>query len=497
MATATAQSPTEPVTAYNRVRALLDDGPFDQIRSAVVSRADDVASVPGDGVVAGFGQINGRPVAVYAQDGAFMAGSLGVAHADTIVRLIQIARERGMPVVGIVESGGARLQEGVLALDGYARIFREMVAARNVIPQISLIIGNAAGGGAYSPALGDFVVMAGSASMFLTGPWVVREAMSEDIDAASLGGPRVHGANGVADLVTPDVPSAVRAVRNLLGFLPSTIGESSPREQISASRQRPESNPGKAVPARGREVYDMRDPIHQIVDSPVRSAGQNVGPPWMELNPRWGRSMVTGFGRVDGRVVGIVANQPRWLGGTIDFAASEKAARFVGLCDRFGIPLVVLVDTPGFLPGSKQEAAGVIRHGASLVAAFAAATVPRMTVVLRKAFGGAYIVMNSRGLGADMVLAWPGAEIGVMAPVTAIKLTNRRRFADLDPVEVAEQSSQLESEYFERHCSAAAAASLGMVDEVIEPIETRGRIARFLESCSPVEQPHRQVSRRA
>ncbi|MFY9263933.1 MAG: carboxyl transferase domain-containing protein [Solirubrobacterales bacterium] len=482
--------------AHDRIGVLLDDGRFDRIRSAVVSRAEGVAPVPGDGVVAGFGRIDGRPVAVYAQDGAFMAGSLGATHAATIVRVLRIARERGIPVVGIVESGGARLQEGVLALDGYARVFREMVAARAAIPQISLVIGSAAGGGAYSPALGDFVVMTSESSMFLTGPWVVNEAMSEQVDAADLGGPRVHGANGVADLVAPDFTSAARMARHLLAFLPASIGETPHSEPCASSRRRTTPDPSTGVPARGREVYDIREPIHRIVDSPVRSDSRSAGPAWMELNPRWGRSMVTGFGRVEGRVVGIIANQPRWLGGTIDFAAAEKGSKFVATCDRFGVPLVVLVDTPGFLPGSKQEAAGVIRHGAGLVAAFAAATVPRMTVVLRKAFGGAYIVMNSRGLGADMVLAWPGAEIGVMAPVTAIKLTSRRRLAELDPADRQALAGRLESEYHERHCSAAAAASLGMIDEVIEPVETRGRIARFLESCAPPEQGLGRVGRR-
>ncbi len=360
--------------------------------------------------------VDGRPIACFAQDGAFLGGSLGERHADTIVRVLQTASRACVPVVGFVESGGARMQEGTAALAGYGRIFRETVGLTGVVPQISVVSGSSAGGGAYSPALTDLIVMTEDAAMFLTGPSVVREALGEDIDAAELGGPRVHDRNGVCHLVESDVFGAAARVRSLLGYLPSGAGERPPRVLALDPEL---DDPGALVPGERRRAYDVRDALRGIVD-----AGSLT-----ELCPRWARNVVTTLARVDGRPVGIVANQPRHLAGVLDAEGSEKAARFVGFCDAFGLPLIAVVDTPGFLPGSRQERAGVIRHGASLVRAFAAARVPKLTVVLRKSYGGAYITMNSRDLGADLVLAWPDAELGIMSARAAVGIVNRRELA--------------------------------------------------------------------
>jgi acetyl-CoA carboxylase carboxyltransferase component len=358
-------------------------------------------------------------------------------------------------VVAFVESGGARMQEGTAALAGYGRIFKETVALTGVVPQISIVSGSSAGGGAYSPALTDVIVMTESASMFLTGPGVVREALGEEIDAAALGGPHVHERNGVCHLVAADEPAAATQVRELLAYLPSAAGDTVPR---ATPVQPALVDPGLAVPNESRRAYDIRDAVNGFVDEGSL----------LELCPRWARNVVTALARIDGRTVGLVCNQPHYLGGVLDAEASEKAARFVNFCSSFGLPLVAVVDTPGFMPGSKQERAGVIRHGASLVRAFAAATVPKVTVVLRKSYGGAYITMNSRDLGADLVLAWPQAELGIMSATAAVGIIHRR-------AEPADRAG-LAAAYADQHLSADAAAAAGFVDEIIEPSETRARL---------------------
>ena len=354
------------------------------------------------------------------------------------------------------------MQEGTAALAGYGRIFRQTVALTGVVPQISIVSGASAGGGAYSPALTDLIVMTEDAAMFLTGPGVVREALGEEIDAAGLGGPRVHDRNGVCHLVERDEAAAAARVRELLAYLPCCAGSPPPR---APSLEPVPPDPGAFVPAASRSAYDVRDALSAIVDRDSL----------LELCPRWARNMVTALARLDGRPVGIVANQPRYLGGVLDAAGSEKAARFVSFCNSFGLPLIAVVDTPGFMPGSKQEQAGVIRHGASLVRAFAAARVPKLTVVLRKSYGGAYITMNSRDLGADLVLAWPDAELGIMSARAAVGIVNRRELRVAADAEA--ERDRLADAYAREHLRAESAAAEGFVDEIIEPVETRDRLA--------------------
>jgi acetyl-CoA carboxylase carboxyltransferase component len=447
-----------------RLDALVDPGSLELIRTEVVSHRLGDRAIAGDGVVGGAGTIGGRPVFCYAQDQAFLGGSLGRAHADTIVRILELAGRASAPVVGFVGSGGARMQEGVAALGGYGRIFRATVALSGKVPQISIISGLSAGGGAYSPALTDWIMMTRESSMFLTGPSVVKEALGEDVSAQQLGGPRVHERNGVAHFVTDDEISAALTSRRLLEYLRVPSGISSQRADI------PAADPSVHVPNSPRKVYDVRDVIAAIVDS-----GEQL-----EVGAGWARNLVTSFARIDGQSVGVIANQPRWLGGVLDAAASEKGARFVNQCDAFGIPLVVLVDTPGYMPGTKQEAAGVIRHGASLVHAFAAATVPRMTVILRKSFGGAYITMNSKELGADYVFSWPHAEVGVMGAKPAVGIIHRRALAAAEDPEALRET--LAEQYARDHLDPRVAAQLGEIDELIEPVDTRRRLAWALRT---------------
>jgi acetyl-CoA carboxylase carboxyltransferase component len=457
----------ERLSPHERLELLCDAGSFEPIRSGVISPKLGARARAGDGVVGGIGRVDGRPVACYAQDASYLGGSLGAAHADTINRVLSFAGRSRVPVVGFIESGGARMQEGTAALGGYGRIFRHNVALSGIVPQISIIGGLSAGGGCYSPALTDFVLMTQDAAMFLTGPGVVKDVMGEDVSAAELGGHKVHERNGVCDLVVPDDRAAAQLSRRLLSYLPQHSGAELPRTLAVEPEL---ADPGAAVPDDPRKVYDMRDAIAGIVD----------GGSLLEIQPRWARSIVTGFARIDGRPVGVIANQPRFLGGVLDTESSQKGARFVETCDANGIPLVVLVDTPGFMPGTRQEQAGVIRFGACLVRAFAAATVPRITVVLRKAYGGAFITMNSKDLGADMAFAWPGAELGIMGAQPAVGIIHRRELAAAeDPVAAREQ---LAAAYTEEHLGAQVAAAAGFVDEVIEPHETRHRLAWALET---------------
>jgi acetyl-CoA carboxylase carboxyltransferase component len=428
----------------------------------------------GDGVIGGSGMVDGRPVFCYAQDPGYAGGSLGAAHADTIVRVLELADRARAPVVGFVASGGARMQEGVAALGGYGRIFRRIVQLSGRVPQISIMTGVSAGGGAYSPALTDYVVMTEDSSMFLTGPGVVREALGEEVTTAGLGGKRVHERNGVCHFVSPTDLDAAFLARELLGYLPRHRDLSPP---IVPSRPANSHDPSACVPAEARRVYDVREVIRGIVD----------GGELLEISAGWARNLVTAMARIDGRPVGVIANQPRYLGGVLDAASSEKGARFVRKCDAFGIPLVVLVDTPGYMPGTRQEAAGVIRHGATLVHAFAQATVPRVTVILRKAFGGAYITMNSKDLGADYVFAWPQAEIGVMGALPAVGVIHRRHLAAAEDPEA--ERTRLAGEYAEAQLRPQVAAATGYIDELIAPPDTRGRLSWALRSlCHEIGQ---------
>lgn len=461
--------PAVRLTPPERLEALCDPGSVQVLRSRVVSPRLGARAVPGDGVVGATGLVDGRPVACYAQDGGFLGGSLGERHADTIVRVLQMAERARIPVVGFVESGGARMHEGTAALAGYGRIFRHTVALTGVVPQISVVSGASAGGGAYSPALTDLIVMTEDAAMFLTGPEVVREALGEEIDAAALGGPRVHDRNGVCHLVERDEASAARRVRELLRYLPAAAGDGPPR-LAPIDPELPD--PGAVVPTEPRTAYDVRDALRAIVDASSL----------VELHPRWARNVVIALARLDGRPIGIVANQPRHLGGVLDAEGSEKAARFVGFCNSFGLPLIAVVDTPGFMPGSRQEQAGVIRHGASLVRAFAAARVPKLTVVLRKSYGGAYITMNSRDLGADTVLAWPDAELGIMSARAAVGIVNRRELRVAGDPDA--ERARLSDAYAQEHLRAESAAAAGFVDEIVEPVQTRERLAGALRTLA-------------
>jgi acetyl-CoA carboxylase carboxyltransferase component len=462
------------LSPIERLEALCDRGSLTLLRSDVLSRRMGDKARPGDGVIAGAGRVDGRPVFCYAQDPSYLGGSLGEQHADSIVRVLQLAGRAGAPVIGFIESGGARIPEGTAALAGYARIFREHVKLSGRVPQISVICGASAGGGSYSPALTDFVVMTERANMFLTGPAVVREVMGEDVDAFSLGGPKVHERNGVAHFVAADDNDAALLVRDLLDHLPANQTERPPRWRPVGP---PGYGAGEPVPEDERKVYDVRDVARGILD----------GGRLLEYGEKWARNVMCGFGRLDGRPVGVVANQPRYLGGVLDAESAAKAARFVRTCNQFGIALVVLVDTPGFLPGTKQEGAGVIRHGAKLVHAFAEAEVPKVTVVLRKAFGGAFIAMNARDLGADYAFAWPQAQIGVMGAKQAVTIVNRRDIAAAEDKQAARE--ELAAAYTDQHLSASVAAAEGFIDEVILPDDTRRRLCEALTTLDAIAKP--------
>ncbi len=441
--------------ALERLRSLLDVSTFQPWRSAV-----------GDGVIAGSGQIAGRPVCVWTQDISYRGGSLGSAGGETIARTIRHASRAGVPVIGVPHSGGARLQEGVAALTAYGAIFREQALAR--VPQITLIPGACAGGAAYSAALGDFVVMIRPhGHLFLTGPKVIEQVTGEQTSAEDLGGPRIHTANGVAHLVADDEGAAVVLLRDLLSYVPSSLRGAVP---LGPTAEPPagspaDQSPADHLPACTRHAYDVREVIMRLVDD-----GHHL-----ELSPGWARNLVTTFCRLGGYPVGVMANQPKYLGGIIDCAAAEKGRWFVDLCDRFGLPIVVLVDTPGFLPGVKQERAGVIRHGAGLLQAFASATTLKVTVTLRQSYGGAHIVMNSRDLGADLTLAWPGSRIGVMGASQAVAITERRAIAN------GADADQLAELYGLERLEVDGAAASGFVDEIVPPRETRKRLIRELK----------------
>ncbi len=462
--------------ARRRLSSLLDAGSFVELGS--VRRHEkqafglDRRRPEGDGVVAGRGAVDGRPVNVYAQDGTVLGGSLGEAHADKIAASVQAAVRGGVPVVGINDSGGARIQEGVAALDGYGRVFTGNVAASGRVPQIAVLLGPCAGGASYSPALMDFVIMSDRSTMFLTGPRVVKAVTGEDVDARDLGGPEVHTqSSGVAHFHVRDEAAAFELTKRLLSYLPSSCDELPP---VAEPREPAAVDLASLVPDDDRQPYDVRHVIAGIVD----------GGEFLEVQPGWGRNLVIGFARIEGRSVGVIANQANWLAGCLDSTASEKGARFVRFCDAFGIPLLSLVDVPGFLPGSSQEVGGVIRKGAKLLHAFTNATVPRVSVVLRKAFGGAYIVMNSRSIGADAVLAWPGAELAVMGAEGAADIIFRRQI-EAEP----ERRDELIDTYRREAMDVGLAASRGSVDEVIDPADTRHAVATIFRSLRGARRP--------
>ncbi|MFC5183276.1 acyl-CoA carboxylase subunit beta [Actinomadura harenae] len=461
-------------TARERLALLLDEGSFLEVDLFRRHRAQgpkmDGARPATDGVVTGSGTIGGRRVFVYAQDFTVFGGSLGEAHAAKIHKVMDLAVENGAPLIGLNDGGGARIQEGVMALDGYGGIFRRNVRASGVIPQISVVLGPCAGGAAYSPALTDVTFMVrGTAQMYLTGPDVIEAVSGERVTHAELGGAHVHGGRtGVATFVHDDEEGCLADVRHLVSLLPSNHLEAPPSGPARGAEDDLRPRLAEIVPAEPHRPYDTRLVVAELVDDAD----------FMEFHEDWAPNVVCGLGRVDGHVTGVVANQPTVLAGVLDAAAAQKAARFVRFCDAFGIPLVTLVDVPGFLPGTEQEYAGVIRHGAKLLYAYCEATVPRVQVILRKAYGGAYIVMDSRSIGTDLSLAWPTNEIAVMGAEAAVNVVYRRELAAAD--DPAPLRDRYVADYRDRLMHPYYAAERGLVDDVIDPARTRAEVARAL-----------------
>lgn len=462
-------------SAFERVVALLDDGSFEELDALVHHRADDFGMSTrralGDGVVTGFGTIDGRKVGVFSQDFSVLGGSLGEAFAKKMVKLMDLAERFGCPVIGINDSAGARIQEGVEGLAGYGEVFYRNVRASGVIPQISVIAGPCAGGAVYSPAMTDFVIMVdGTSQMFITGPEVIRTVTGESVTHEELGGADTHNRkSGVAHFVASDEDDLVLLVRTLLSYIPSNNLDDPPRFPTGDDPDRTTPMLVDLVPVETSKPYDMRQVIADVVDE-----GE-----FLEVQERHAGNILCGFARLDGYSVGVVANQPSVLAGTLDIDASVKGARFVRFCDAFNIPLVVFEDVPGFLPGTAQEYDGIIRHGSKLLYAFAEATVPKVTVITRKAYGGAYVVMNSKHIGADFNAAWPIAEIAVMGPDAAVNLLFRRDLSEIEDPEI--RKTELIAEYQELFASPYQAASRGYIDAVIEPADTRSWLIRSLD----------------
>ncbi|MGC9400142.1 MAG: acyl-CoA carboxylase subunit beta [Anaerolineae bacterium] len=461
-------------TARERLTALLDPGTFTEIGAFVQHRATALGMAEkrfwGDGVITGTGKIDGRPVYVFAQDFTVLGGSVGEAHGRKIAHIMDLAYQNGAPLIGLNDSGGARIQEGVDALAAYGEIFYRNVRASGVIPQISVILGPCAGGAVYSPAITDFVFMVeGTGNMFITGPEVIKAVTQEEVDVETLGGAAVHAQqSGVAHFTAPDEEAVLAQVRRLLSYLPSNNLTPPPAFASDDDPQRSTPELADLVPPEPRKPYDVRAVVERLVDEAE----------FLEMQPAYAQNLVVGFARLDGETVGIVANQPAYLAGVLDIAASEKGARFVRFCDAFHIPLLTLVDTPGFLPGVAQEHEGIIRHGAKLLYAYAEASVPKVALILRKAYGGAYIVMSSRHLGGDVNLAWPDAEIAVMGPEGAVKILYRRELAAAADPEA--ERARLTADYRETFANPFVAASRGYLDDVIAPAESRARLITAL-----------------
>ncbi|MFN8721967.1 MAG: acyl-CoA carboxylase subunit beta [Rhodospirillales bacterium] len=458
------------LTARERIEILLDEGSFEERDMFVEHRCADFGmeaqKVPGDGVVTGHGTINGRLVFVFSQDFTVFGGSLSEAHAEKICKVMDQAMKVGAPVIGLNDSGGARIQEGVASLGGYAEVFQRNVLASGVVPQVSLIMGPCAGGAVYSPAMTDFIFMVQDSSyMFVTGPDVVKTVTHEVVTAEQLGGAVTHTTkSGVADLAFENDVEAILQVRRFMDFLPSSNRERPPVRLTADPTDRNEPALDSLVPANPNKPYDMKELILKVVDE-----GD-----FFEVQPDYARNMIVGFGRLAGQTVGLVANQPMVLAGCLDIASSTKAARFVRFCDAFEIPIVTFVDVPGFLPGTAQEYGGIIKHGAKLLFAYAEATVPKVTVITRKAYGGAYDVMASKHLRGDVNYAWPTAEIAVMGPKGAVEIIFRQDMGDPAKIEARTE------EYRQKFANPFVAAARGYVDDVIMPNDTRRRLCRSL-----------------
>ena len=460
------------LTARERLDLLLDEGSFEEFDMFVEHRSHDFGMeeqrIPGDGVVTGWGTVGGRVVYVFSKDFTVIGGSLSKAHAEKIVKVQEMAARNGAPIVGLFDAGGARIQEGVDSLAGYADIFLQNVLSSGVVPQISVIMGPCAGGDVYSPAMTDFIFMVkDTAYMYVTGPDVVRSVINEDVSHEELGGYRVHALkSGVADGAFDNDLEALTQVRRLIDFLPSSNREKPPVRDSFDDAERAEPSLDTLVPESPNKPYDMKELILKIADEAD----------FFEISPDYAKNIITGFARMDGEPVGIVANQPQVLAGVLDIDSSRKAARFVRFCDAFNIPILTFVDVPGFMPGTKQEQGGLIKHGAKLLFAYAEATVPKITVITRKAYGGAFDVMASKNIRGDLNYAWPTAEIAVMGPSQAVEIIFR---ADIgDPQKLAER----EDEYRAHFANPFVAASRGYIDDVIMPHGTRRRIVRGLKS---------------
>src|SRR6188474_1619554 len=462
------------MTARERIEFLLDEGSFEEFDKLVIHRSKDFGldkqSYPGDGVVTGHGLINGRQVFVFAQDFTVFGGSLSETHAEKICKVMDLAMKVGAPIIGLNDSGGARIQEGVVSLGGYADIFLRNTLASGVVPQISCIMGPCAGGAVYSPAITDFNIMVKDTSyMFITGPDVIKTVTHEEVTKEALGGAVTHNSvSGVAHFAAESDKHALRIVRELFSFIPSNNVDDPPRLSVSDPIDRVEPKLNDIIPEASNQPYDMRDVINQVVDDGY----------FFEVHQMFAPNICVGFARLGGRTVGIVANQPAFLAGVLDITASVKGARFVRFCDCFNIPLITFEDVPGFLPGVSQEHGGIITHGAKLLYAFAEATVPKVTVITRKAYGGAYCVMASKHIRTDINLAWPTAEIAVMGAEGAVGILYRRELGEAKDQEQA-RAARVE-EFREKFANPYVAASRGFIDEVIHPRQTRGKLIAAL-----------------
>ena len=463
------------MTARERIDMLLDEGSFQEIDALVEHRCKDFDMdknvIPGDGVVTGHGTVNGREIFAFAQDFTVYGGSLGEMHGLKICKVLDMALKTGRPVIGLNDSGGARIQEGVASLGSYAEIFFRNVRASGVVPQISVIMGPCAGGAVYSPAITDFVIMVDkTAHMFITGPEVIKTVTNEEVSFEDLGGASTHGSkSGVSHFTADDDEEAINLARELVAMLPSNNMEKPPTKRSSDPKIRSCDILDSIVPDDPTKPYDVKDVITEILDD----GG------FLEVQETWAGNIVIGFGHLGGNTVGIVANQPKMLAGCLDIDASDKAARFVRFCDAFNIPLITLEDVPGFLPGTSQEWGGIIRHGAKLLYAYAEATVPKLTVILRKAYGGAYDVMSSKHIRGDYNVAWPSAELAVMGAEGAVQIIHRRRLKDARDPEG--ERKRLIEDFEETFANPYKAAALGYLDDVIEPNQTRDRLCRALD----------------
>ena len=462
------------LTARERLALLLDEGSFQEFGALathnVVEFGLDRQRFPGDGIVTGFGKVNGRRVAVFAQDFTVLGGSFSEVQAQKICRIQDLALESGIPLIGLNDSGGARIQEGVRSLAAYGEVFVRNVMASGVIPQISLILGPCAGGAVYSPALTDFVIMADDSFMFLTGPDVIKAVTGEDVTALTLGGADVHTArSGVAHLAAPTEVAALTLAKLLLSYLPQNNNEDPPQVTPDDPTNRMDEALNSLIPRDENEPYDVRDALAMVFDRDS----------FLEIQPHFAANAVVGFTRLDGYSVGVVANQPAFMSGALNIDASDKIARFIRTCDAYNIPIVTFIDCPGFLPGTDQEYGGVIRHGAKIIYAYCESTVPKISIVTRKAMGGAYVAMSSKQMRTDLAFAWPTAQIAVMGAEPAVRILYRDEVTGAaDP---AARERELIADYRQRFFNPYRAADVGQIDEVIEPRETRPRLARALE----------------